>query len=80
MTQEKPLPWRDRLTAQFRNERGAQKRLADKVGCSESHLSLVLKEKRGLSYELARHISRETGVPVDELMAPPLAPADGGAE
>jgi antitoxin component HigA of HigAB toxin-antitoxin module len=76
MTESKP-DWRVTLLSKFASERGAQMKFAREVQCSESHLSLVLNGKRGLSYPLATRIQGKTGIPVDELMAPPLAPAGG---
>lgn len=65
--------WRASLLAQLASERGAQVKFAREVRCSESHLSLVLNGKRGLSYPLATRIHAKTGIAVDDLMAPPLA-------
>ncbi len=45
----------------------SQARLARDVECSESHLSLVLARKRGLSAKLAKRISVATGVPMRDL-------------
>lgn len=67
--------WREQLAEKL-SGRGEQKRFAEKVGCSESHLSLVLKRSRRLSYDLAKRIEAEADIPVDELMAPPLAPSE----
>lgn len=66
--------WRGRLRQDLAAERGAQVKFAREVQCSESHLSLVLAGKRSLSYPLAQRISAKTGIPVDDLMSPPLAP------
>lgn len=66
--------WRTSLLAGFSSERGAQVKFAREVQCSESHLSLVLNGKRGLSYPLATRIHAKTGIPVEELMAPSLVP------
>jgi DNA-binding transcriptional regulator YdaS (Cro superfamily) len=45
----------------------SQAQLARDVECSESHLSLVLARKRGLSAQLAKRISTATGVSMREL-------------
>jgi transcriptional regulator with XRE-family HTH domain len=74
MTESK-TDWRTTLLAGFAAERGAQVKFAREVECSESHLSLVLNGKRGLSYALAQRISAKTGIAMDDLMSPPLAPA-----
>lgn len=79
MAESKP-DWRETLLSGFASERGAQMKFAREVQCSESHLSLVLNGKRGLSYPLAQRIHGKTGIPVEELMSPPLAPAGEAAE
>ncbi len=71
--------WRDALLASFAAERGAQVKFAREVQCSESHLSLVLNGKRGLSYPLAHRINAKTGIAIADLMAPLLAPSGEGA-
>lgn len=48
-------------------ETASQAQLARDVKCSESHLSLVLARKRGVSAKLAKRISEATGVPMREL-------------
>jgi antitoxin component HigA of HigAB toxin-antitoxin module len=73
MTESK-ADWRATLLSGFAAERGAQMKFAREVRCSESHLSLVLSGQRGLSYHLATRIHAKTGIPVEELMSPPLAP------
>lgn len=47
-----------------------QANFARSVECSQSHLSLVLKGKRGVSLNLAKRISQATGgaVPIDALV------------
>jgi len=75
MTESK-TDWRSSLMANFAAERGAQVKFAREVQCSESHLSLILNGKRGLSYPLAERIHAKTGIPVKDLMAPPLAPGE----
>lgn len=45
-----------------------QAKLAREVGCSEPHLSLILKGKRGLSLTLAKRLSQVTGVPIESLV------------
>lgn len=76
MIESKP-GWRATLLTELAAERGAQVKFAREVRCSESHLSLVLSGKRGLSYPLAQRIHAKTGIPVEELMSPPLAPDEG---
>ncbi len=53
--------------------RTSQAKFADQVGCSESHLSLVLRGKRGVSMKLARKLSEATGgdVPLDAFLIDP---------
>lgn len=75
VTESKP-DWRAKLLAEFAAERGKQVKFAREVECSESHLSLVLNGKRGLSYKLAERIQAKTGIAVQELMAPPLVPGE----
>jgi transcriptional regulator with XRE-family HTH domain len=58
------------MLAEFiRSRKITQAQFAREVGCSESHLSLVLKGFRGISFGLAKRISNATGgaVPVDKL-------------
>jgi hypothetical protein len=55
---EPKMDWRINLASQLSSKRG----------------SLVLKGKRRVSYDLAKRISEKIGVPVDDVMAPPLAP------
>lgn len=62
--------WRDALLNRFAERRGAQREFAREIGCSESHLSLVLKDGRSVSYRLAKKISDATGISVDEIMNP----------
>jgi antitoxin component HigA of HigAB toxin-antitoxin module len=50
-----------------RNE-ASQAQFARNVSCSESHLSLVLAGKRGLSVPLAKRISDKTNIPVRALV------------
>lgn len=50
---------------------GTQKAFADAVGCSESHLSLILAGQRGVSWGLALRIERATGIPAPSLMREP---------
>lgn len=53
--------------------RTSQAAFADTVGCSESHLSLVLQRKRGVSLKLAQRFSGATGgeVPVEAFLWEP---------
>lgn len=63
----------DQLAAYLRDY-GSQARFAREINCSESHLSLVLARKRGLSVPLAKRVSTATGgtVPVRALVAEKL--------
>lgn len=58
-------------------EARSQAYIARKAHCSEGHLSLFLKGKRGLSVPLAKRISEATGgeVPVRALVADKLEKA-----
>jgi DNA-binding transcriptional regulator YdaS (Cro superfamily) len=53
----------------FIKARGSQRDFAKEVGCSESHLSLVLSGAKGLSLKLAKRISEATDgeVPIGDL-------------
>jgi transcriptional regulator with XRE-family HTH domain len=55
--------------ARYIRENTTQAQFARDVECSEPHLSLVLKGKRGLSMRLARNISDKSGIPLEELAA-----------
>ena len=55
------------LADYIRRGAASQAQLARDVECSESHLSLVLARKRGLSAALAKRLSNVTGVPMREL-------------
>lgn len=68
------LDWRAVVVAQLAGKRGAQFEFARELGCSESHLSRVLKRGKKVSYELATRIAAKIGVPVEAIMAPPLVP------
>lgn len=59
------------LLAHFLRENPTQKRFAQAVGCSESHLSLILAGKRTPSLRLSKRIFDETGglVPMASLVA-----------
>jgi len=58
-----------RLAGYIAREKASQAEFAREVGCSEPHLSLVLKGERGVSLKLAKRISQATGgeVPVEDL-------------
>ena len=58
-----------KLLAEFIRPRMTQAQFAKDVGCSESHLSLVLKGERGVSLGLAKRISEATAgaIPVEAL-------------
>jgi transcriptional regulator with XRE-family HTH domain len=64
-----------RILARYIREQTSQARLAREVECSETHLTLYLQGKRGLSITLARRISKATGgeVPVSALVPPDVA-------
>jgi transcriptional regulator with XRE-family HTH domain len=63
---------RELLANYIRTGPASQAKLARDVGCSEGHLSLILKKKRWASPQLARKISRATEdrIPVDALVSP----------
>jgi transcriptional regulator with XRE-family HTH domain len=58
------------LAAFLARDQRSQAQFARDVGCSEGHLSLVLKGERGLSVRLAKRISEATdgAVPVRALV------------
>jgi len=60
-----------RLVAHINGLDGTQAAFARVVGCSESHLSLILKGERGLSLGLAVRIERETGIPASSWVRQP---------
>lgn len=62
----------ERLADYIAREKASQAQFARDVNCSESHLSLVLARKRGLSVPLAKRIGAEAGIPVSELVSPDL--------
>lgn len=76
-TAEPKPDWRVTLSKQFSADRGAQVKFAREVQCSQTHLSNMLKGKRKPSYPLAQRMHEKTGIPVEELMAPPLSPEEG---
>lgn len=59
------------LLALFLKENPTQKRFAQAIGCSESHLSLIIAGKRTPSLRLSKRIFDETGglVPMASLVA-----------
>lgn len=63
------LPSGLKLLAAFIEQRSTQAQFAKAVSCSASHLSLVLKGKRGVSLGLAKRIADETCgfVPMESL-------------
>lgn len=70
-----PLSVEDRK-AKIKSRRGLQKRIADKLGVSEGHLSLVISGKRPASDREKREIARRLRLPIDEVFPPePLASA-----
>lgn len=58
------------LLGEFIAARTSQAQFARDVGCSDSHLSLILKGERGVSLRLAKRISEATdgAVPMDALV------------
>lgn len=44
-----------------------QAEFARRIQCSESHLSLILSGERGMSFRLAKRVSQETGIPIEDL-------------
>lgn len=56
-----------------------QKDFAQKVKCSESHLSLVMQGERGLSLRLAGRIEEATGGDVTTAALLEAAPENSGA-
>lgn len=58
------------LLVRYLHENPTQKRFAQAIGCSESHLSLILAGKRTPSLRLSKRILDETGglVPMDSLV------------
>lgn len=58
-----------KLLAEYIRARTTQAQFAREVGCSDSHLSLVLKGERGVSFGLAKRISEATRgeIPVELL-------------
>jgi antitoxin component HigA of HigAB toxin-antitoxin module len=45
-----------------------QAQTAREVGCSDSHLHLVLAGERNLSVAMAKKVSRATGIPASDLL------------
>ena len=68
------------LAAYFARQKGSQARVARECGCSQGHLSLVIKGERGLSVPLAKRISEATGVPVRALVADKIEKAEEAIE
>lgn len=58
------------LLAQFIRQRTTQAKFARDIGCSESHLSLVLSGSRGVSFGLAKRISKATGGEIPVFVLP----------
>lgn len=52
------------LLAAFIRQKMTQAEFARQVRCSDSHLSLVLKGERGMSFGLAKRISEATEIPI----------------
>lgn len=69
----------DRVVTMIACSELSQAQLAREAECSQSHLSLILKRKRGMSVALAGRLSNATGVPIRELL-PDLAEALDAAE
>jgi plasmid maintenance system antidote protein VapI len=64
------VPGRDLLAEFLKSYPGPQRRFAEAIGCSESHLSLIIAGKRMPSMRLSKRIAVETGglVPMDSLV------------
>lgn len=59
---------REALADHIARNEASQAQFARDVGCSESHLSLILAGKRGLSVPLASRISAKAKIPVRDLV------------
>lgn len=59
----------------------SQSKLASESGCSESHLSLILKGERGVSMKLAKRLSDATGgeVRIEDFLLAAAEPAGSPA-
>jgi transcriptional regulator with XRE-family HTH domain len=60
-----------RLKTFLKRQKIKQTKFADSLGISTAHLSMILGGHRRPSPELARRISRETGIPLESLLFPP---------
>lgn len=70
-----PLSDADRK-AKIKSRRGLQKRIADKLGVSQGHLSLVISGKRPPTDREKKEIARRLRLPVDEVFPPKGEPAE----
>jgi transcriptional regulator with XRE-family HTH domain len=70
-----------RLLARYIRENTSQAEFARDVKCSQTHLTLVLQGKRGVSVPLAKRMSAATGgtVPVNALVSSEIANLMAGA-
>jgi transcriptional regulator with XRE-family HTH domain len=70
-----------RILAKYIREHTTQAEFARDVECSQTHLTLVLQGKRGVSISLAKRMSAATAgtVPVRALVSPELADLMAGA-
>jgi transcriptional regulator with XRE-family HTH domain len=70
-----------RLLAKYIRENTTQAAFARGVNCSQTHLTLVLQGKRGVSVPLAKRMSAATGgtVPVNALVSSEIAKLLAGA-
>lgn len=50
-----------RALTKWIDEKSTRSEFARRIDCSESHLSLILQGKRGVSYDTARNIEKATG-------------------
>jgi transcriptional regulator with XRE-family HTH domain len=65
------------LLSEFLARGVRQAQLARDAKCSEGHLSLYLKGKRGMSVSLAKRISAATGIPAKSLVPEKAAEWEG---
>lgn len=64
-----PLSVEDRK-AKLKARRGLQKRIAQKLGVSQGHLSLVISGKRPPTDREKREIARRLKLPIEEVFPP----------
>jgi len=54
--------------AHYVRSRSTQAHFASRVGISAAYLSQILSGARGMRWETAKKVHRETGIPLEELM------------